>query len=51
VSPIFVDGARRYGELDQARLRAWAAWEARFGITREPPDVAETFGGPFVSAR
>ena len=43
VSPAFTAGARRFGELDPARLRSWAAWEARFGITREPPDVALAF--------
>jgi len=49
VSPVFKDGARRFGELSTARLRQWAAWEARFGITRKPPDVARAFGGPYVS--
>jgi putative hydroxymethylpyrimidine transport system substrate-binding protein len=43
VSPAFTAGAERFGELDAARLRRWAAWEARFGITREPPDVALAF--------
>jgi putative hydroxymethylpyrimidine transport system substrate-binding protein len=43
VSPAFTAGARRFGELDPARLRRWAAWEARFGITSEPPDVALAF--------
>jgi ABC-type nitrate/sulfonate/bicarbonate transport system substrate-binding protein len=43
VSPAFTAGARRFGELDPARLRRWAAWEARFGITREPPRVALAF--------
>jgi putative hydroxymethylpyrimidine transport system substrate-binding protein len=43
VSPAFTAGARRFGELDPARLRRWAAWEARFGITREPPDVTLAF--------
>jgi putative hydroxymethylpyrimidine transport system substrate-binding protein len=47
VSPAFVDGAARFGELDPRRLRAWAAWEARFGITKAPPDVEKTFGGPY----
>lgn len=49
VSPAFVASAKRYGELGLPRLRAWAAWEARFGITRRPPDVARAFGGPYVS--
>jgi ABC-type nitrate/sulfonate/bicarbonate transport system substrate-binding protein len=49
VSPIFVDGADRFGELSEARLRAWAAWEARFGITERPPDVNRAFGGPYFN--
>jgi ABC-type nitrate/sulfonate/bicarbonate transport system substrate-binding protein len=32
-----------FGELDPERLRAWAAWEARFGIVRRPPDVTRAF--------
>jgi putative hydroxymethylpyrimidine transport system substrate-binding protein len=43
VSPAFTAGARRFGELDRARLGAWARWEARFGITERPPDVARAF--------
>ena len=49
VSPAFVGDASRFGELDRPRLRAWARWEARFGITRRPPDVNAMFGGPLVS--
>jgi ABC-type nitrate/sulfonate/bicarbonate transport system substrate-binding protein len=47
VSPAFTEGASRYGELDPAALRAWAAWEARFGITKRPPDVAQAFAPGF----
>jgi hypothetical protein len=36
----------RFGELDKARLGAWAAWEARFGIVKRPPDVATMFATP-----
>jgi len=43
LQPVFAIGGRRFGELDERRLRAWAAWEARFGITREPPDVRRMF--------
>jgi putative hydroxymethylpyrimidine transport system substrate-binding protein len=43
VSPSFTAGARRFGELDPARLRAWAAWEQRFGIVARRPDVAAAF--------
>jgi ABC-type nitrate/sulfonate/bicarbonate transport system substrate-binding protein len=47
VSPAFTEGATQYGELDPAALRAWARWEARFGITRRPPDVAQAFAPGF----
>ncbi|MCA1656712.1 MAG: ABC transporter substrate-binding protein, partial [Actinobacteria bacterium] len=32
-----------FGELDPARLRAWARWEARFGIVKRVPDVDAMF--------
>ena len=47
VSPAFTEGAPRFGALRPAALRAWATWEARFGITRKPPDVARTFAFGF----
>jgi putative hydroxymethylpyrimidine transport system substrate-binding protein len=47
VSPAFTEGATRFGELRPAALRAWAAWEARFGITTRPPDVARAFAFGF----
>jgi ABC-type nitrate/sulfonate/bicarbonate transport system substrate-binding protein len=47
VSPAFTEGAPRYGALDLRALRAWARWEARFGITRRPPDVAQAFASGF----
>jgi putative hydroxymethylpyrimidine transport system substrate-binding protein len=47
VSPAFTTGARRFGELSRARLRAWARWEARFGVTERPPDVARAFAFGF----
>lgn len=48
VSPAFTAGARTFGELDPARLRAWARWERRFGIVAREPDVARAFDGRFV---
>jgi putative hydroxymethylpyrimidine transport system substrate-binding protein len=33
----------RFGELDRRRLTAWAAWEARFGVVRRPPNVDRAF--------
>jgi putative hydroxymethylpyrimidine transport system substrate-binding protein len=47
VSPAFTEGASRYGALDLRSLRAWARWEARFGITMRPPDVAAAFAPGF----
>jgi putative hydroxymethylpyrimidine transport system substrate-binding protein len=47
VSPAFTEGAATYGELDPAALRRWARWEARFGITKRPPDVAQAFAPGF----
>ena len=43
VGPAFTSPGGRFGELDPARLRAWAAWEAKFGIVRTPPDVGRAF--------
>jgi putative hydroxymethylpyrimidine transport system substrate-binding protein len=47
VSPAFTEGAARYGALDPAALRAWASWEARFGITKRPPAVELAFAPGF----
>jgi putative hydroxymethylpyrimidine transport system substrate-binding protein len=47
VSPAFTEGAARYGALDPRALRAWARWEARFGITKRPPDVVQAFASGF----
>jgi ABC-type nitrate/sulfonate/bicarbonate transport system substrate-binding protein len=47
VSPAFTEDASEFGELDPAKLRAWALWEARFGITKRPPDVARAFAPGF----
>jgi putative hydroxymethylpyrimidine transport system substrate-binding protein len=43
VSPSFTAGARAYGVLDPAKLRAWATWEQRFGIVKKKPDVSAAF--------
>jgi putative hydroxymethylpyrimidine transport system substrate-binding protein len=43
VSPAFLEGVTRFGDLDAARLRTWARWEARERIVRRPPDVARAF--------
>jgi putative hydroxymethylpyrimidine transport system substrate-binding protein len=38
----------RFGVLDPGALRAWARWEAKFGIVKRPPDVAAMFDDRFV---
>jgi putative hydroxymethylpyrimidine transport system substrate-binding protein len=40
VRPAFGDPP---GRLDPARLRAWAAWDVRFGILKRAPDVGRAF--------
>ena len=49
VSPAFEARDGRVGELDLPSLRAWATWEARFGIVSRPPDVARAFSPRFVA--
>jgi ABC-type nitrate/sulfonate/bicarbonate transport system substrate-binding protein len=39
----------RVGVLDTGTLRAWARWEARFGIVSRPPDVGATFDPSFAA--
>jgi putative hydroxymethylpyrimidine transport system substrate-binding protein len=43
VTPAFTAGARGVGELRPAVLRAWAAWDRRFGILKRPLDVSRAF--------
>jgi putative hydroxymethylpyrimidine transport system substrate-binding protein len=47
VSPTFLEGVTRFGDLDLARLRVWARWEAQERIVRRPPDVALAFAPGF----
>jgi putative hydroxymethylpyrimidine transport system substrate-binding protein len=47
VSPAFLEGVTRFGDLDVARLRAWARWEARERIVRRAPDVDQAFAFGF----
>jgi hypothetical protein len=37
-----------FGYLDEARLQAWARWDARVGILKAPPDVARAFDTTLV---
>ena len=48
ISPDFAAGARVFGELDPARLRAWARWAKRSGKVAGPVDVMRTFDGRYV---
>lgn len=48
LGPDFQGSAQTLGELDPSRLRAWAAWEARTGIVKRAPDVAQAFDGRYV---
>jgi hypothetical protein len=48
VSPAFQAPDGRIGELDPSRLRAWAAWEQRFGIVKRAPDVSRAFDASFL---
>lgn len=41
--PSFDEPGGVVGALSPGRLRAWAAWEHRFGIVGTTPDVATTF--------
>jgi ABC-type nitrate/sulfonate/bicarbonate transport system substrate-binding protein len=43
VGTAFTSPGGRFGALDPGRLRAWAAWDVRFGILAHPPDVARAF--------
>jgi ABC-type nitrate/sulfonate/bicarbonate transport system substrate-binding protein len=46
--PAFEPKDGRIGELNLGELRAWAAWEAKFGIVGRPPDVTTMFDPEFV---
>jgi ABC-type nitrate/sulfonate/bicarbonate transport system substrate-binding protein len=48
VAPEFTAGARAFGELRPRVLREWAAWDARFGILKEPIDVSRAFDASLV---
>jgi ABC-type nitrate/sulfonate/bicarbonate transport system substrate-binding protein len=47
--PAFKGPNGQVGELDPHVLRAWAAWEARFGIVKRPPDLARMFDRRFLA--
>jgi putative hydroxymethylpyrimidine transport system substrate-binding protein len=41
--PAFLGPHGRPGELDPSVLRAWSAWEVRFGLVRRRPDANQAF--------
>jgi putative hydroxymethylpyrimidine transport system substrate-binding protein len=49
-APAMTAGASTFGELRPERLRAWAAWEARVGITKRPPDLTQLLAPAFSVA-
>jgi ABC-type nitrate/sulfonate/bicarbonate transport system substrate-binding protein len=49
LGPAFTAGAEEYGQLRPSVLRAWAAWDLRFGILRKPLDVARAFDTTLVA--
>jgi hypothetical protein len=49
VEPAFLGPTGQFGELDPRTLRAWARWEARFGIVSKPPDVRAAFDSQFLA--
>jgi putative hydroxymethylpyrimidine transport system substrate-binding protein len=43
VNPVFEAGADYYGQLRADVLEKWAAWDLKFGIVKQPIDVASAF--------
>jgi ABC-type nitrate/sulfonate/bicarbonate transport system substrate-binding protein len=48
VAPEFTAGADEFGQLRPAVLRAWAAWDLKFGILHKPLDVRRAFDTTLV---
>jgi putative hydroxymethylpyrimidine transport system substrate-binding protein len=48
--PLFRGPDGQVGELAPRVLSTWAAWEARFGIVKRPPDLAQMFDRRFLAA-
>jgi putative hydroxymethylpyrimidine transport system substrate-binding protein len=47
--PAFLARDGNFGVLDLSELRAWAKWEAQFGIVKRAPDVATMFDPSFLA--
>lgn len=50
LGPGFRGPEGRFGVLNMSLLRAWARWEARFGIVSKTPDVSTMFDTRFAPA-
>ena len=48
VAPEFTAGADAFGQLRPSVLRAWAAWDLKFGILHKPLDVRHAFDTTLV---
>ena len=48
VAPEFTAGADEFGQLRPSVLRAWAAWDLKFGILHKPLDVRRAFDTTLV---
>src|SRR4051794_9165036 len=48
VAPEFTAGADEFGQLRPSVLRAWAAWDLKFGILHKPLDVRGAFDTSLV---
>jgi ABC-type nitrate/sulfonate/bicarbonate transport system substrate-binding protein len=48
LGPAFLAPDGRFGELTLPALKAWAQWEARFGIVKSPPNVFQAFDPEFL---
>jgi putative hydroxymethylpyrimidine transport system substrate-binding protein len=48
--PAFTGRAPRFGDVDPARLAAWAAWEKKFGLVKRLPDTRAMFDNRYVLA-
>src|SRR3954447_7941984 len=51
LTPVFTGPTGQPGGLARAVLEKWSQWEAKFGITKEPPNVADTFVFRYADAR
>jgi ABC-type nitrate/sulfonate/bicarbonate transport system substrate-binding protein len=51
LTAVFTGPTGQPGGLDRGVLEQWAQWEARFGITKQPPNVADTFVTRYADAK